>query len=56
MRHPRRALAIGLVFVVTGIVYWLVSYEPAGSAALILLGVAMSIMAYALANASPDEL
>ncbi len=56
MRHPRRALAIGLVFVVTGIVYWFVSYEPTGTAALIGLGLAMSVMAYALANASPDEL
>ncbi len=56
MRHPRRALAVGLTFVITGIVYWFVSYEPVGTAALIGLGIAMGVMAYALANASPGEL
>ncbi len=56
MRHPRRALLVGAVFFVVGVVYWFLAYDAAGTAALIALGIAMSVMAYALASASPDEL
>ncbi len=56
MRHPRRALLIGAIFFAIGIVYWFLSYDAAGAAALIALGIAMGVMSYALASASPDEL
>ncbi len=56
MRHPRRALLIGAIFFVTGVVYWLVSYEPTGTAALCGLGIAMAVMSYALASAAPGLL
>ncbi len=55
MRHPRRALLVGVVFMITAVVYWFVSYEPTGTAALFALGVAMGVMAYALASSAPDE-
>jgi hypothetical protein len=36
----------GLFGIVIGIVYWYISYEPAGTTLLILMGVAPMIMAY----------
>jgi uncharacterized membrane protein (DUF485 family) len=61
LRHPRNAIIIGLIFSVTGLVYWGVQYmgapqvEYAGVTMLILLGVAVSIMAYVLIAGSPND-
>jgi hypothetical protein len=59
LKHPRNALIVGIVFVLVGIVFYvwpaLVGgyFEPAGLTLLVLLGVAMSIMAYVLVAGSP---
>ncbi|HSL75658.1 MAG TPA: hypothetical protein VK867_01845 [Candidatus Limnocylindrales bacterium] len=61
LRHPRNAIAVGLIFSATGVVYWLVQYlagtdaDIAGVTMLLLLGVAVSIMAYVLIAGSPND-
>jgi hypothetical protein len=61
LRHPRNAIAVGLFFSVVGVIYWLVQYQAnfeadiAGVTMLILLGVAVSIMAYVLIAGSPND-
>jgi uncharacterized membrane protein len=66
-RHPRYAIAIGMIFVVLGFIYWVVPYfgnvvlnEPweldyAGVVMLGALGIAMALMAYVLVAGSPNE-
>lgn len=41
-------LSIPVVIAVVGIAYWFLSYEPAGSALLIIFAVAMALMGWAL--------
>ena len=61
LRHPRNAIFVGLLFSATGVVYWGVQYiagwevDYAGVTMLILLGVAMSILAYVLIAGSPND-
>jgi hypothetical protein len=61
LRHPRNAVFVGLIFATTGIVYWSVQViagwpvDYAGVTMLILLGVAMSILAYVLIAGSPND-
>jgi len=61
LRHPRNAIALGLLFSAIGVVYWLVQYladwhaDIAGVTMLLLLGVAVSIMAYVLIAGSPND-
>jgi uncharacterized protein YjeT (DUF2065 family) len=61
LRHPRNAIALGLLFVVIGLVYWLVPYlgqwhvDYAGMTMLIALGAAMGIMAYVLIAGAPND-
>ena len=61
LRHPRNAIAVGLLFSAIGVVYWFVQYaadfqaDIAGVTMLILLGVAASIMAYVLIAGSPND-
>jgi hypothetical protein len=61
LRHPRNAALVGIVFVVIGVVYWFVQYNAdfhadiAGVTLLLLLGVAVSIMAYVLIAGSPND-
>lgn len=61
MKHPRNAVLTGLLFVVVGAVFYLWPtitggyFEPAGLTLLVLLGVAMSIMAYVLVAGSPRD-
>jgi hypothetical protein len=50
---PRYTLVAGLVFIVLGIVYGLLSHDPGGVTMLIALGVAMGLMSYVLAAGSP---
>ena len=64
LRHPRNAALVGIIFVVIGIIYFVVpaaeglvvTYDiAAGTTMLIFLGVAMAIMAYVLVAGSTDE-
>jgi hypothetical protein len=65
LRHPRNAALVGIVFLVTGLIYFSVpsilgltaEYNEVASGAtmLIFLGVAMAIMAYVLVAGSRDE-
>jgi hypothetical protein len=50
---PRYTLVAGLVFIVLGVVYGLLSHDPGGVTMLIALGVAMGLMSYVLAAGSP---
>ncbi len=53
IKHPVRALAIGLPFLVVSLVYWALSYDAGGSAMLAALGVATGLMGFVLASGSP---
>ena len=61
LRHPRNAIADGLIFSAIGVVYWLVQAaanfhaDMAGVTTLIVLGVGVSIMAYVLIAGSPND-
>ena len=50
---PRYTILAGLLFVVLGIVYGLLSHDPVGTTMLIALGVAMGLMSYVLIAGSP---
>ena len=61
LRHPRNAALVGILFVVVGVVFYVVPYyggwhvDYAGVTMLIFLGVAMAIMAYVLVAGSSKE-
>lgn len=62
LRHPRNSLIIGIVFASIGAVYWAVQeiadmphVDYAGVTMLVLLGVAMSVMAYVLIAGSTND-
>ena len=64
LRHPRNAALVGIIFIVIGVIYFLVAeaeglvvtYDIAsGTTMLVFLGVAMAIMAYVLVAGSTDE-
>ena len=61
LRHPRNAAMVGIIFIVIGFLYWglaeLGKYhvDYAGVTMLILLGVAVSILAYVLIAGSPND-
>lgn len=61
LRHPRNAIAVGLLFVVIGAVYWAIPYfgnwhlDYAGVTMLVVLGIAMAVMAYVLIAGSPSD-
>lgn len=61
LRHPRNAIFVGMLFVITGAIYWTVQYvaggevDYAGTTLLVLLGVAMAVMAYVLIAGSPND-
>jgi hypothetical protein len=61
LRHPRNAAAVGLLFIVAGVVYWAVPtiggwhVDYAGTTMLLFLGVAMAIMAYVLVAGSSND-
>jgi uncharacterized membrane protein len=66
-KHPRYAIALGLIFVFLAFVYWVVPYfgqvvlnEPweldyAGVVMLGALGIAMALMAYVLMAGTPNQ-
>ncbi|MEA2544730.1 MAG: hypothetical protein QOI09_3 [Chloroflexota bacterium] len=61
LRHPRNAAIVGVIFVITGAVYWAVQYlgqwriDYAGVTMLAILGIAMSIMFYVLVAGSSND-
>jgi len=61
LRHPRNAAAVGLMFVLVGLIYWAVPafggwlIDYAGVTMLVFLGVAIAIMAYVLIAGSPND-
>lgn len=61
LRHPRNATFVGILFVVIGLIYWVVPYlghwhiDYAGVTMLAALGIAMGLMAYVLIAGSPNE-
>lgn len=61
LRHPRNAAIVGIIFVITGFVYWAVPYfggwhlDYAGVTMLGVLGIAMAVMAYVLVAGSPSD-
>jgi len=61
LRHPRNALAIGVIFVAIAIVYWVSPYlghghvDYAGITMLAALGIAMGLMFYVLIAGSPND-
>jgi hypothetical protein len=61
LRHPRNAIFVGILFVVLGLIYWVVPYlggwhiDYAGVTMLAALGIAMGLMAYVLIAGSPNE-
>ena len=61
LRHPRNAALVGIIFIVTGLIYWAVPYfggwhvDYAGTTMLIALGIAIAFMAYVLVAGSPNE-
>jgi hypothetical protein len=61
LRHPRNAALVGILFVAIGIVFWAIPtfggwhVDYAGVTMLVLLGVAMAMMAYALVAGSPND-
>lgn len=61
LRHPRNAAAVGILFVVIGVVYWAIPtiggwhVDYAGVTMLLFLGVAMAIMAYVLIAGSTND-
>ena len=61
LKHPRNAIAVGLMFVVIAVVYWAVPYfggwhvDWAGTTMLAVLGIATAIMAYVLIAGSPSD-
>ena len=61
LRHPRNAALVGIMVVVTGVLFWAVQaiagwqVDYAGVTMLIALGVATSIMAYVLIAGSSND-
>ena len=61
LQHPRNAIAVGLIFVVIGVIYWAVPYfggwhvDYAGTTMLLVLGIAMSLMFYVLIAGSSND-
>ena len=61
LRPPRNAAAVGLLFVLIGVIFWAVPtlggwhVDYAGVTMLLFLGVAMAIMAYVLVAGSPND-
>jgi hypothetical protein len=61
LRHPRNAAFVGVIFIVIAAIYWAVPYflgghvDYAGTTMLLVLGIAMSLMAYVLVAGSSND-
>lgn len=51
--RPRYTVIAGLVFVVIGVIYGLLSHDPIGVTLLVALGVATWLLSYVLIAGSP---
>jgi hypothetical protein len=47
-------LALPVLIIAVGATYWFLSYDPAGSAMLVIFGIAMGVMTWALAPTFGD--
>lgn len=47
-------LVLPVLIIAVGATYWLLSYEPAGAAMLVIFGIAMGVMTWALAPTFGD--
>ena len=47
-------LALPVLIFAVGAIYWFLSYEPAGTAMLVIFGIAMGVMGWALAPTFGD--
>jgi ABC-type Fe3+ transport system permease subunit len=43
-----KVLAIPAIVIAVGVIYWFLSYDPAGTAMLLIFGVAMGLMSWVL--------
>jgi hypothetical protein len=61
LRHPRNAAMVGILFVIIGVIYWVIPtiggwhVDYAGTTMLIALGAATAIMAYVLVAGSTND-
>jgi hypothetical protein len=61
LRHPRNAIAVGMLFVILAVIYYVApaltggQVDPAGITMLGALGIAMSLLAYVLIAGSPRD-
>ncbi len=61
LRHPRNAAFLGVIFIVIAVIYWALPYflgghvDYAGVTMLLVLGIAMSLMAYVLVAGSSND-
>jgi uncharacterized membrane protein (DUF485 family) len=61
LRHPRNAAFVGVIFIVISVIYWALPYflgghvDYAGVTMLLVLGIAMSLMAYVLVAGSSND-
>jgi hypothetical protein len=61
LRHPRNAAIVGIIFVITGVAYWIVQslaqfhVDYAGVTMLGILGISMALMAYVLVAGSSND-
>ena len=61
LQHPRNAAVVGVIFVITGAVYWTVQtlaqwhVDYAGVTMLAVLGIAMGLMFYVLVAGSSND-
>ena len=47
-------LVLPVLIITVGAIYWFLSYEPAGTAMLVIFGIAMGVMTWALAPTFGD--
>ena len=47
-------LVLPVLIIAVGATYWFLSYEPAGSAMIVIFGIAMGVMTWALAPTFGD--
>ncbi len=47
-------LAMPVIIIAVGAIYWFLSYDPAGSSMLVIFGIAMGVMILALAPTFGD--
>jgi hypothetical protein len=61
LRHPRNAALVGVIFIITGAVYWAIPYfghfhlDYAGVTMLGILGISMGLMFYVLVAGSSND-